>query len=272
MSIAQQEPMAASGRSLRVALLGYGAIGREVASALMAGRLQGLTLVGVHARRPAEDSVLPWRSTLDDLLDSGPDLLVEAAATEALAEAIEPALARGVSVVALSIAALANAELEDRVRKALARDQGPRLMIPSGAIAGLDAIAAAREDGLEQVMLIQRKPARALMPVEEADALTTPRTLTDGSAREAALRHPRTSNVAAALALAGLGFDQTRVQVIADPAVTRNSLEVRARGRFGELEMKLFNRPSVNPQTSELTIMSLFSALRRRSSSIVLPV
>ena len=273
MTIIEQRPGGLSRDSdIRIALIGYGAIGRVIANTVLTGAVPGVSLVGVHARGSIEDGALPWCRTFAELLDRKPDLLVEAAGAEALAQVIIPALACGIGVLALSVAALADATLERDVRETLARNRCARLMIPSGAIAGLDAIAAAREQGLDEVVLIQRKPPLALMPAEAANALTAPKILTDGSAREAALRHPRTSNVAAALALAGIGFDRTRVRVIADPAVSRNSLEMHANGRFGELEVKLYNRPSSNPQTSELTIMSLLAALRRHSSSITIPM
>ena len=146
------------------------------------------------------------------------------------------------------------------------------LSFASGALGGLDALTAAREGGLTRVEVIQRKPPAALMDADAARKLTAQQVVKQSSAREVALALPQNSNVAAAAAIAGLGFDQTQVTVIADPAVDKNSVELKAEGRFGNFRLVIENHPSpTNPKTSMTPAMSVLAALRRRIAKVRIP-
>lgn len=170
----------------------------------------------------------------------------------------------------LSISALADTDFEKRVRETLVSSPG-RLIIPSGAIGGLDAVSSAMTGGVTRVVLTQRKPPASLMSAEEAGQLTSSRTLSEGTAREAALKFPKNANIAAALGIAGPGMDNVIVRVVADPDVSRNTAELHVEGEFGSLRVVLENEPTQNMRTSRLTGMAIIATLARRTAKIVCP-
>lgn len=196
-------------------------------------------------------------------------LIVEVAGHGGLAEYGEPALAQGSDLIVASVGALADVALHDRIVAAA----GPpgsgrgRLLLPAGALGGIDALAAAREGGLRRVVYTARKPASTLIADAESSGETV---LLDGTAREAALAFPKSSNVAATVALAGLGFDKTEVRVIADPAVSSNIHTIEVEGAFGSFSFRIEGLPLPdNPRTSSLTAMSVLRAVRNLRSAIV---
>jgi aspartate dehydrogenase len=266
---------------LRVGLIGFGAIGRRLAEAITAGEAGRCELGAVLVRRPEriEPSVvarLGCRVTGDaaDFLATRLDLVVEVAGHDALKAYAEDILRQGHDLLLISVGALADPHFERRLHRA-AHDYGRRVYLATGAIAGLDAIAAAAVDGLESVTHCVRKPPAGLLPPEEiaqAQATGEPRVLYEGPAREAAIRFPENVNVAAAISLAGLGLDRTLVRVIADPTVVRNTHEIEARGEFGELRIVLQNVPTENPKTGRLTAMSIIKALRNLTADVVVGI
>jgi aspartate dehydrogenase len=258
---------AASATPLRVGLLGGGAIGQAVIS-YAANYPDELSVAGVLCRRDVPEGVTRV-DTLDALLALTLDVVVEATGHAGVREHGAAVLASGRELLIVSVGALADVTLEQELRTA-ARSGGGRLIIASGAIGALDALAAAAVGGLEQVTHTTRKPPRSLLPPDEADALRAPRELFNGSAREAALLFPESVNVAAAVSLAGLGFDRTTVRVIADPAVERNVHQVEAAGAFGRFQFEIHNVPSAaNPRSARLAAMSIVQTLRRRGSWLV---
>jgi aspartate dehydrogenase len=263
---------------LRVGLIGYGAIGRRLAEAIVAGEAGDCELGAVLVRRPERigpDAVsrLGCLVTGDaaDFLATSLDLVVEVAGHDAFKAYAEDVLRQGKDLLAISIGALADARFEERLRRT-AHDYGRRVYLATGAIAGLDAISAGAVGGLESVTHSVRKPPAGLLPPDEIAAATAsgmPRVLYEGPAREAAMRFPENVNVAAAVSLAGLGLDKTTVRVVADPTVLRNTHEIDVKGEFGELKILLQNIPTENPKTGRLTAMSMVKALRSLTANVV---
>jgi aspartate dehydrogenase len=142
----------------------------------------------------------------------------------------------------------------------LARDKKTKLLIPSGAIGGLDAIRAAAEAGLTEVTLVTAKPPEGF----GLHGLTEAKVLYEGNATEAVAKFPKNVNVAAALSLAGMGFEKTHVRIVADPALTANTHTIVAKGAFGEMTCKVENRPSPeNPASSYLASLAALALIRR---------
>ena len=275
------DPSAGKLPRLRVGLIGFGAIGRRLAEAIVAGEAGRCELQAVLVRRP--ERITPdvaerfdCRVTGDaaDFLATSMDLVVEVAGHDALKAYAEDVLRQGKDLLVISIGALADQAFEERLRRA-AHDYGRRVYLATGAIAALDAISAAAVGGLDAVTHSVRKPPAGLLEPDEAarvQASGVPELLYEGTAREAAIRFPENVNVAAAIALAGLGLDRSMVRVVADPTVARNTHEIEARGHFGELRGVLQNIPTENPKTGRLTAMSIVKALRNLTEPVVVGV
>ncbi|MGD9945220.1 MAG: aspartate dehydrogenase [Burkholderiaceae bacterium] len=264
---------------LRIALVGCGAIGRAVLelirgdaaieTAAIVVRPAGVTDAAAFAR--GIDCTARIESAVPD---EGIDLVVETAGHTAVAAHVVPALERGIDCVLASVGALAEDGLAASVETA-ARKGGARLHLVSGALGAIDALSAASVGGLESVSYTGRKPPRAWKgtPAEaefELDRLTVETVIFEGSAREATLKFPKNANVAAIASLAGIGFDATRVRLIADPAAPGNLHQLEARGAFGEFEFSIRNAalPS-NPKSSALAAYSIARKLQQLSRPIV---
>ncbi len=271
-------------KSMRIALVGYGAIGQEVLQ-----RAEGIT--GIHiafciVRHAKLSSVQQQISTLhlrnapvviSDLTDAYNDLdaVLECAGHQALSEHIKPALEHGIRCAVVSVGALSDSTLhEDLI--AAARQGNTQVHLLSGAMGGIDAIAAARHSGLDELTYTGRKPPSGWKgsPAEHTvalDSLTEPTVFFSGSAREAAAKFPKNANVAATLALAGNGLDAAQVRLIADPTVKDNIHEVYVRGGFGEMSLTMRGKPLPNnPKTSTLTVMSALRFLSNCVNSTVM--
>jgi aspartate dehydrogenase len=261
----------------RVALLGYGAIGRAVCELAAARKAGPVTIVGVLVRDPgayagpAQRYGIPFVSDAAALLELRPDLVVEAAGHDGFRQHVPAILEAGVEVLSLSVGALADPATMTRIEAAAAAG-GSRLRVPSGAIAALDAISAAAVGGIERVVHTVRKPPATLVEGPRAAEIVAggqPVELFAGTAREAALLFPANVNVIAAVSLAGIGLDRTEARILADPAVTRNVHEVAVDGEFGRLLVRIENEPSENPKTGRIVAMSVVRSLRALGESIV---
>ena len=150
------------------------------------------------------------------------------------------------------------------------------MKLVAGALPGVDALASAKLAGLSSVTLTSSKPPRAWKgtPAEtthDLDAITARTVIFSGNARDAALTFPKNANVAATAALAGVGFEQTRVMLVADPAVTQNVHRLEAAGAFGAMTLEIHANPSPdNPKTSHMAALSIMRVLENEASAIVI--
>jgi aspartate dehydrogenase len=206
-------------------------------------------------------------------LPAGLDCVVEAAGHAGLSAHGAAVLDRGLDLIAVSLGALADDSLMAALASA-ARSSGARLSLATGAIGALDALAAAREGGLRRVAYTGRKPPSgwAGSPAEEAldlGALQSAASHFEGTARACALAYPRNANVAAAVALAGAGFDATEARLVADPAIVANVHEIEAEGAFGRFRFSIEGHGLPDtPRSSALTAMSLVRAVRDRRRAV----
>ncbi len=261
---------------LKLGFIGYGTTARQVARGLDQEQAGGACIAAVLARHEVSDPPNGALVTTDRkrFLAEPLDLVIELAGQEAVRQHGESVLDAGHDFLIISIGVLADDALFDGLRAAAARS-GARLMLPSGAIGGLDAIASAAIGGLDEVTITTRKPPDALATGTDQDAklagaATEPVLLYEGTTREAVRLFPANVNVAAAVSLAGIGFDRTYIRIYADPGVTRNTHEVQAKGWFGELTFKIMNTPTENPKTGRITALSVLKVIRNLRSPVSL--
>ncbi len=267
--------MSGSGKSLRVGFIGYGTAAHQVEAGMRNGSAGAAELAAVLVRRPLESLPDAFVTMDRDAFLAQPlDVVVELAGQDAVRQHGEAVLAAGRDLLMISIGVLADDELRERLEAAAVKG-GARLLLPSGAIGALDAISSAAIGGLDDVTITTRKPPDAMATGSErdgklADAKAEPVLLYEGAARDAVRLFPANVNVAAALSLAGVGFDRTHIRIFADPAVSRNTHEVHATGWFGELRFTIMNIPTENPKTGRITALSVLKALRNLQSPVVL--
>ena len=261
---------------MKLALIGNGAIAKLVAQ-FCAARPDRFVVVGALGLPSDTVSVggHPIVQTWDALKALGPDLVVECAGHGAVKAYAAAVLDAGIDLVIVSTGSLADAALWAEVGAAAARSTA-QLKLPAGALPGVDALAAGRLAGLTAVTLRSSKPPRAWTgtPAEQSHdlaAITQPTVIFSGTARQAALAFPKNANVAATAALAGLGFEQTMVTLVADPGVTQNVHHLEAEGAFGKLILQINANPSPdNPKTSHMAALSIMRLLENEATSIVI--
>lgn len=265
-------------KELVVAIGGLGAIGRKVALALDAG-IPGLRLGAVSARDAARAAafvaglkqpvpVLPLGE-----LGRAADIVLECAPAAVFRDVAVPALEQGRTLVAISVGALlSNADL-----KALAERHGGRIVVPSGAMLGLDALQAAAQGEIHSVTMKTRKPPAGLEGAPHLvknnirlDNLKEPLRVFEGTAREAVLGFPANVNVAAAVSLAGIGPDRTRIEIWADPGEKKNVHSVHVVADSAEFTVTIAGVPSENPKTGRITALSVIAALRKLTGPLVI--
>jgi aspartate dehydrogenase len=264
---------------LKLAIGGLGAIGLSVARRVDAGDIPGVVLVAVSARDEAKAraklaglSGSPAFLPLDRLADVA-DVVLESVPARHFAEIAAPAIEKGRILMPLSVGQLLDhPSLVER-----AKATGARILVPTGALLGLDAVRAVAEGHVESVRIVTRKPPRGLAGAPHlvkhsisVEGLERPLKVFEGSAREAIIGFPANVNVAVALSLAGIGPDRTTIEIWADPGVTRNTHTIEVRSDSSDLTMTIANIPSVeNPATGKVTALSAIAALRRLRSPLV---
>ena len=267
----------ARAEQLTVGIGGLGTIGLTIAKALDEG-IPGLRLAAVAARRKEQAAqrmhgfrmIVPVVE-LAELAELA-DIVVECCPSAHFDEVAVPAIERGRVFVPLSVGQLLpRMHLVDR-----ARETGARIIVPTGALLGLDAVRAAAEGKIHSVRMITRKPPNGLAGAPylvankiSVEALNTPKKVFEGTAREGAKGFPANVNVAAALSLAGIGPDATRLEIWADPTVDRNTHRIEVEADTARFSLEIANVPSEeNPRTGKITAASVIAALRALTSTL----
>ena len=264
-------PAQSGTRTLAVGLAGFGAIGAAVAERLDHG-ITGLELVAIAARDgdKARGRMAAFRHPVPLLdfkaLAEAADVVVECAPAAVFKDIAEAAIEAGRILMPLSVGAL----LDRPELIAKAEQYGARIIVPTGALLGLDAVRAAAQGEIHSVKLVTRKPPAGLAGAPylikngiSLDNLTAPLKVFDGSAGDGAKGFPANVNVAAALGLAGIGAERTRLEIWADPGIDRNIQHVEVEADSARLTMTIENVPSQsNPRTGRITALSVIAALR----------
>src|SRR5947199_4747474 len=261
---------------LRIGLAGLGAIGMASGRRLGAG-IPGLALAAAAARdnsaaeaRLAANGIAA-RMVAVAALPEHCDVIVECAPAAAFRSIAAPAIEAGRVFVALSAGALLDhMELIERAART-----GARILVPTGALIGLDAVRAAAEGTIASVKLVSRKPPSGLVGAPYLQergislaGLGKPLKLFEGSAREGVRGFPANVNVSAALALAGIGPDRTRLEIWADPGIDRNVHRIEVDADSARFSMTIENVPSENPRTGKITALSAIACLRGLVSTL----
>ena len=263
---------------MTIGLVGCGTIGSRLAQEIQTRFKGKARLIGIYDHHLEASGRLArrFRPTLPILspkqLVSRCQLLVEAASIQAVGEFLPQVIQKRKSMMVMSTGGLL--KYEQLLRKALACSIP--IYLPSGAIGGLDGIKAGSMGILRSVTLTTRKPPKALLGAPglrrggiRLSNLRSPRLVFEGPAFKAIAAFPQNVNVAATLALAGLGPKRTRVRLFADPTIQENIHEVQVVGSFGRLTARTENRPSrENPKTSELAVLSAIATLKQILQSV----
>jgi aspartate dehydrogenase len=262
---------------INVAIVGLGAIGQTLARALAGGAVPGVALAGVVVRDRAKGEATLRSFGIDvPICELGrlaeiADYVVECAPAAVFDDVVRPLLDAGKRVIVLSVGALlSHPDLID-----LARARGGQIIVPTGALLGLDAVCAAAEGKIESVAMVTRKPIAGLLGAPylidndiDISKLTEPKLVFKGSAREAAKGFPANLNVAVALSLAGIGPDKTTLEIWADPTVTRNTHRILVKSDSSAIDMTIENVPSENPKTGRITALSVMALLRKLTGPV----
>lgn len=262
---------------MRIGLIGGGTIARLMLEHIRRGDLGAFEVAALlgrdggapRAMQLAKEFGVPYVTDRAALVAARPQAVVEAASHEAVRQHLLPLLEAGIGVVVLSAGALIDDGLRAAAEAAAART-GALLYVPSGGIGGLDVLKTACLAGVDEASIQVAKPPAAWkgIPYVEArgfrlDGLKSPLTLFEGSAREGVPHFPQNVNIAAILALGGIGPDRTGLKVVADPALTLNTHTIRVSGRSGRFTLVLENVPAPeNPKTSWLACYSALAALK----------
>jgi len=267
-----------SSTPIRIAIGGLGAIGKALARRLADGSVPGVVLAAVSARN--QDKAREFINTLPhpvpvlelSQLEPVADIVVECAPAAILGDVIGPFLRAKKKAIVLSVGAiLFRPDLIE-----LARLSGGTILVPTGALIGLDAVVAAAEGEIHSVRMVTRKPPNGLAGAPfliehgiSMEGLTEPLKVFTGNAKEAAKGFPANLNVVVALALAGIGPDRTMLEIWADPTVVRNTHTITVDSDSAKFTMTMENIPSENPKTGRIVAQSVTALLRKMTSNFV---
>ncbi len=267
----------------KIGVVGCGAIGAEICKAIDEGGM-GVELYAIYDR--TDEHIVAVKSELKNtdpqVLDIAEmaqhadlDLIIEAASQMAVPEVASTALSAGCDVMIMSIGAFADEKLRDTIF-GLAKEQGCKVYLPSGAIVGLDGLKSAMSADVYSVTLTTQKPPRGLAGAPyivrnniDLDKITSRTVIFEGTANEAVKAFPANVNVAASLSIAGIGFERTKVSVVADPSLSTNVHEISVQGEFGKFSTKVENVPSpTNLKTSYLAALSAIATIKKIASPV----
>ncbi len=256
-----------------IGLIGFGGVNKDVLLALqpLIQQLQAKVVV-LRQKNEAYEGVTVC-TQLDQFLAHQPNFIIEAAGQPAVAQYLLPCLETGATVLVSSVGAFTDIDLLEQAQ-AVCRRQGNRIIMPSGAVGGLDYIQSLSSAPDMQLIYESLRPVKAWRHELEAagldpDTLTQPYTVFEGNAAEAARRYPKNLNVAATLALAGPGLDKTVVRVIVDPTIDRNTHRIHAQSQFGNISLEIRNFPSLTqPKSSWIVAQSLASVVQREFAAL----
>ncbi len=228
---------------MRIGIIGAGAIAQFLLSEIEAQPNEGMQVTGLLVRdrkkylAMAEQYQVDLYTDLHEFIHSDVDVIVEAATIQAVYDHL-PAVIQAKDTVVISVGAFADDSFYEKISGIV--DKGNcQLLLPAGAIGGLDMVQSANAlGGLKEVSLTTTKPAHSLVD----RSLTQAEIIFEGSAREAIAQFPKNMNVAIVLSLAGIGLDETKVKLIADPNFQQNVHQIQLNGAFGSAETKLINR------------------------------
>jgi aspartate dehydrogenase len=279
-SVSQGHGVGSSARKeepVKVAVAGLGSIGGALVRSFAKGGIPGACMAAVASRSKDKARALLADAGVDapvldiaELADAA-DLVVECAPAEVLADIARPVLGAGKKIMVVSCGAL----LEHPELISLAEETGGQIIVPSGALLGLDAVSAAAEGEIRSVKMITRKPVRGLLGAPyleehgiDIEGITEPMRVFEGTARQAAKGFPANLNVAVALSLAGIGPDETVLEIWADPKLTRNTHQIVVDADSARFEMAIENIPSENPKTGRITALSVIAAIRKLTAPL----
>lgn len=255
---------------MNIGIIGTGNIAAYLLEQVNINHLVNGTVTAVFGRnrevgpRLSEQFTVDFYTDLHKFLKTPLDIVVEAATVEAAGLYLEDVVANKKDLVVSSIGVFKDPDFLDRVKR-LAKSSGTHIFLPSGAIGGMDVLQSAKATGgLKQVRITTRKSPASLGIESDKEEV-----IFEGSAYEAVEKFPKNVNVAMTLALAGIGVEKTRVRVIVDPAVVRNTHTIEAVGDFGRMELKVENNPMPsNPKTSLLAALSILAVLQNKDQAL----
>jgi aspartate dehydrogenase len=246
---------------MKLGIIGCGAIGNDVARA--AEKINEIDTIFLHdidemAEKKLARQLSKGKAVNSDSLLKESDVVFEAASQDAVKMYAIDVLKQGKDIIIMSIGSLFDDEFRKKLEET-ARKYKSKLYLPSGAVCGIDGILSASGDTIDKVTLVTTKPPKALGKKFKKRTVVF-----KGTAREAVQQFPKNINVAANLSIAGIGFDKTLVEIVADPVATRNSHKILAHGRFGRLRAEIENMPNPhNPGSSYLASLSAIATLKR---------
>ncbi|MEA1944940.1 MAG: aspartate dehydrogenase [Euryarchaeota archaeon] len=264
---------------LKIGIFGCGAIGCAICRAIDEKTIDA-DLASIYDRSPEierfADSLAscPRVLAIDEMVKSV-DIVVESASQQAVREIAPAVLSAGCDLMIMSVGALSDRDMFNRLVD-LARRNCCRIYLPSGAVAGIDGVKSASVGRIDSVVLTTIKPPSGFSGAPyikrhgiDLSSLREEMLLFEGPARDAVREFPANVNVAGTLSLAGVGYDDTIVRIIADPGISRNMHQIEVRGEFGVLNVRVENVPSPeNPKTSYLAVLSAIATLKKLTEPV----